>query len=831
MCFRIALVFLLALSALNCGLKIGEAAPKNKPIVVGGAGFTCLSELSEKIDEFLGARMNETEIRQFMSCIRYGFESFGRRTRGSETDSFQPTEIASFLTEYFLKDKKISATLLSDMMIVKKALLGGPIDKVTRGDLIHAIETLKFFEEQAIKLNPYMDLYNFRIGRLWALQNGNPTSRVEEAVSVLREVSVALGNRFAQAAHPYPIESLESLLSEFRSFSGWSKIFPDARPTASWGEFLSAYKAVVTGDDSPYVRPQDWAVLLSSSAGVYGLHIKTKYARSKASLLYGDGLEALIRTGDDLVAIANAAIDRQPKKLISFTLLDRLIDSLPGVGLMPDKPNLAYDWSDEEKKDSSLRASSVKMGVRALFDRILGDDAVPWRSRRSEGLSRVNIGQMVAEFSQWTEIQRFLDRTFKPGDNQSDRLETLSEKLGPIGASDQLMRLMGSKDASSEGMQIVRTIEIQVRPLYRPGDNQVFLTEQSELPRHRVVHGFHNLSLMNVMRGAISLLMRGYSSFKSGEGLFNKGMTEEEMQAFYMDVRDLGVDLGFFDPGSENSGVRAFREANLFTYSGNGILHPRKAPETIADHLTPSEAMEYLAFIYSGGNMGTEIYQAMTNRETGLCRKQSRGAPNSRHGYPMVDRECFARELMAVLLPRLKTMPTLLTELNHATPERRHQVAQEIVETVTANSSSNPKYVEWHEITTLSMILHYTEAVMTRYNRDGDNILNTDEVWDAFVTFENYITVLIQNKCRKQIKGWITGLTCDRMPKHLSAALFAYLVSNGKVPATASDLLSLSLNQFPKAPIVGVKFHVDRTGLLRVFAALVKESVESSNRK
>jgi len=43
--------------------------------------------------------------------------------------------------------------------------------------------------------------------------------------------------------------------------------------------------------------------------------------------------------------------------------------------------------------------------------------------------------------------------------------------------------------------------------------------------------------------------------------------------------------------------------------------------------------------------------------------------------------------------------------------------------------------------------------------------------------------------------------------------------------------LIFGLKRYVRAPVIGVEFKVDRSRLLKVFAALVKESAESSPKK
>lgn len=806
----------------SCGLKIGEKAPKGAPIIIGGGRYSCLSNMSEKAEEFLSARLSVPEIRQFMVCLRDCFESFARRTRGMERDSFKPEELRDFIQEYFLKDRRISDQLLSDFMKLKQSMVGGPVDRVTRADLSQAVDFLKVLEDQAVKLQPYMGVYNFSIGRLW-LQDEGSRLEVDDAVRTLEEVAQTIGARLATANHPYSLDDLESFLGEFRSFSAWERIFTNTRSARSWGVFLKSYKAILTGDDAEVVQPQHWSVLFSQSAGLYGLWLKIRYARSKNSLLSGEGLEATIRAGDAVFAWLRSAVDRQSRKVISYQQLDRLIEALPGVGLMP---GMAAVDSGEVRP---FRISTLKSLARALFNRMFGDPTVPWAQRQSEGMGRLAISQMSSEFSLWTEIQRFLDRTFQPDarGRQPGRLETLSERLGPVGASESLMHLMENRAPPDEGVRTIRWIEQELRPLFRVGEHQIFLTERSELARHQVVHGFHNLSIMNLIRAAVALLVRGYSSYRSGDGPLLTGVSAEELQAFYLDFRDFGVDLQLFDPHAERSGIRAFREANMFTYSGNGVPMRGAKFSGLKDLLLPTEAMEYLAFVYSASSLGREVYKGMMDPDNGVCFGASRNAPMGDHDYRMVERQCFREQFMGLFLPKLNTMPTMFKVISELSPDARMGVTQVLMDTAFPFKWFDAGFVEWNEVTTLAMVTHYTEALMTRYNRNLNEYLDDEEIWSTYETFRGYIEEMIEDWCRQDkpdsggFVRWFKDKNCGRVPEFMAKALFAHLANTGEIPKKLS-----SVNWMPRAPLLGVDLKVDRFRLFKIFSSLLKVTAE-----
>src|SRR5690606_12446492 len=129
-----------------------------------------------------------------------------------------------------------------------------------------------------------------------------------------------------------------------------------------------------------------------------------------------------------------------------------------------------------------------------------------------------------------------------------------------------------------------------------------------------------------------------YSTFRGQAGLLDGGITQEEMQAFYMDFRDFGVDLQLFDPRVDNAGHRSFQEANLFTYTGNGLQRLSEVSSPRDAMMSYPEGMEYLLFMLSGGAMGRAVYKGLMDPDQGVCYKSSLNAPISAHGYPMIER-------------------------------------------------------------------------------------------------------------------------------------------------------------------------------------------------
>lgn len=845
------------LTLTSCGLNVGEKPLQDQPFTLKSGGFSCLTKISETIDQFLAGHLAKRDIQRFLHCMRFSFESFGSYVRGVEAHNFTPDEIRSFLHEYFIKDRRVSDELLHEFMVIKTVLVGGAVDKISRKDLVQAIDMLSFIEEQALLLQPYMKVYGFDALTLSGVNLSEDDNELNRAAHILRQVATNLGRRLGRASGDYTVANLEAFIREFRSFTGWEKTFTGSKSTKDWVRFFSAYKSLITGSEEEIVGPRDWELLFRSSAEWFTVHLFAQNINKYPSWMYGSGLETVVGLGDKVTRLLQDLVDRQPDKVLSHARLERFIESLSPVGLMPSIREV------DSGNKYPLRSEGVIKAVHAFLDRILGDQQIPWRERPSNGLGRTVIAEMAAEFSRWVDIQRFLASVFDPGVrgglDVTKRLESLAERLGPVGASEEMLRLFKQKPQSDSAEKVVRFIEQNLRPLFRPGEWQVFITERDQLESHNVVHGFHNLSIMNLVRAVATMAMRGYGSYKGDGGAFSAGMTENELQALYEDFREVGIDIKIMDPRTSQAGVRAFREANLFTYVGNGWARASRVKNPMEAMMTLAESIEYGSILLSGGQLGASLYRGLMSVDHGVCRAQSQDAPLSVHGYKMIERNCFRTRFVDTLLPLLTTMPTMKKEIEKRSLSDRVELADSVTSAIYSPVWSNKDYLEWNEITTLSVVMHYTELIMTRYNKNLDTILDTAEVWAAYEIFKEYMLLLAGLKCRQMVdemknpyqknpvlrkitdwggdseraklaKRWYSYVQdllktkgCDELPNQVGAVLFAHLIKEGKVPTSLTEV-----NYAPKLPLVGVKFEVDRTSLLKVFAALIKANAEAT---
>ena len=859
---NITLVIFTSLSLIACGLRIGDEKKGHQPIKLDGSGFTCISNITQYIEAYIGAELSASQTASFYDCLKRSFAEFQNYTRGSDKDFYRPEELKHFLEKNFLKPRVISYGLLTHAMNLKVALLGGNTERITRDEFKNLSSVLDALKSASQKMQPYMKIINRRVG-LSSYPYNERLTRAREAEEVLAQEMQLLGRKLGQWAQPYQLEFAKGFLVEFSRF-----LYNGRKSTVlkvkRWGELITTFKPMATGGFPKVLEPSEWGDLLQASFGWYLFYLRYKYQNSGGSLLYGQGLEDFVDNIGRGLNLAQMSLNRQPEKIIAYKDLEELVYRMKSLDLMPEK----------------FTAVSVSQSLAPLFDRILGDMEIrPKKRRNNKGLRQYALAQGAAEFYRWSEIQSFLDRKFTPSlKGQTEEMtKDFFGLLDPfvqsenyqIEVQDEIKKQFFVGTALKE-LDRVRT---QIRPFFRQGMGKAVLVFKEELPDHHIYHSFHNLSVMNIMRGLVRLLIRGYAENFS-RSLDMVGLTEAEMSDFFQDMRYLGKDLYLLDPRNiESFGSHSFILGNVFTFIGNGVLEPRAAEDPKAHLLLFEEILELLSLTYSGSALKKELSSLSENN----CSE----GPLDIFGRAKVERVCLREQVIDKLSGFLINMPKMkafwdgldrdgkgevynrleniavraVQDQNHykeiveilktTTPlkaceepifstfrkearmkweacldnnRRRLPLLNEIIEELhekglnpvdcdwVKHKEVSKEYCHWvesEEMGRLAGILHYVEVVMIRYDGNQDGILDDTEVWNAYEVFRGLIDKLARGAGHELNEFNLKGI-------------YAYLIKNeGELPnfwAVLFTKISLSA------------FELDRLGLIKILSTIIGES-------
>ncbi len=745
----------------GCGLYTGEKAPQRAPPSFSGNGFSCVGRIPEHFDKYVNDKLSKDEITGFVSCLQKAFTTFATLTRGRSATSYAPEEIRRFLHEFFLGDRRISDPLMHEFMVLKQTMVGGALDLITREELYGAVEILEELKNEAILLKPHLKILNPRLAKTHdPLTLGKSLNEANEALSKTIQTFAA---RLQKNQRNYPLSNLENFLIEFRAFAGWEKHFSSATPPTQWVNFLRVFRQfTVAPSDSAVVRPLDWTPLLQSFARWYLVFLQYEIGIKDQPILRGVGLQNSVQMGQDVFNLLEQAASKQSGLILSFEQLNEMVTALHGLG-----------WIS-----SGIRPTSLHTALNVIVTRVLGDPEIPASQRRSEGLSLAAISRARDLFFRWAYIQMNLD-TRLAGALASQRIVP-NVQIRPYLNPQVRQKLRSLQSSEWDDFLSLRN---QMRPLFAEDSYRVSLVRKTDLARHNVRHTYHNLSMMNIWRSGANLLFRGYAEQAGSRIGWDSGITIKEMERFYADFRELGIDLWLVDSRNPNMGGRDFTSANLFTYSADGLELDQSSPK---GRLRMVEAMELFSFLFSGGEMAKDFYSTLSDR----CAK----GPPDLYKRETISRSCVVEQLPDVFDKFLTSMPDLHQFLRIAPVQVRNNFARTLLETSFSPKFSQTQWVEINELTTLAVILHYSEAVMTRYDANHDGSLNNSEIDQAAEVFMGFIKKFAkekmnQNLSDRQARGaFYYILTYKEMPTGFWDIAWLSYVSSGNLNLNRAEL-------------------------------------------
>lgn len=714
MCFRRMLLAGLTLASFTgCGLKLFEKAPKETPISYSGKGYSCVGEIPERVQDYIDDRLSEAQINQFMQCLQKSFLTFAQLTRGEDRNSYAPEELRRFLESYFIKEHKITDGLLAEFMFVKKVMIGGTLDRITRAELYTAVDILEDIRQEAVRLKPHVRMLN---PALVVNEDANGSGpRLSEAYGALRQSIQVFSLRLQKSKADYPLVHFQAFLQEFREFVSWDKHFPNSHSPEDWANFLSVYKELaVSPEDPKVIRVADWVPMLQGLSRWYLSYLQYRVGIKDQPLLGGVGLQNVLYLAQEIFALTEEAVNSQPNKIITFDQLNELT-----------KVMYAMKWIPQ-----NLRLDSVNQTLKVMITRVFGDGSIAPADRHSEGLTLQSVANMRVEFYRWAYVQLNLDAQYGPSSKNSNPDPANVPNIQTMTLIPANVRLKLQSLSSGEWDDFMRIkTELRHRALYRPESVRVNLLPSSQM--NSIDFDFTNLSRFNFIRMATSLMFRGYAGDRLARWQWSSGITDVEMQKFYEDFRDLGIDLGYADARTHNSGTRSFIEGNLFTYVSDGLK-----PKTwgLQGQLTFPEALEFFAFMYSSADWGKDLRQAVNT----VCKEQG---PIDEFGdkLPMVRRDCVRQVLGDAIAERGFHMPALQGYLHGLSAKDRIEYGSILLNTAYSPVTSNFEWVGSNELCVIAAVTQYAETLMTRFDKANDGVLDNADLEDALNMFNGFI--------------------------------------------------------------------------------------------
>jgi len=766
--FKRLFLFTFCFTLTACGLKVGESPAPEGEVPLGG--YSCVNQISEKASLYFEGRLEDAEIASFMDCLKKSVSDFPKRMR-ADNGFYAPEALMDFINR-IAKGRQLTPALLEQFMKIKQTFVGGRVDRISRSDLAAALGLIDDLKQAALILRPHMKVFNPKLGA--QIPPEKIALELDQASEALTEASRIFLVSLRKTERPYSLKDFEKFLTEFRSFINWNDVFPSARSPKDWVELIASAKEISTGGDRYEIQKGEWEAFLSLSRSAYIAFLKVKYGVVGQNLWADVGLKNLVHVVDQVRDEVIRVISSRKNRLLPKEEVTRLLQSIEGLGWMP------FGLSAKTASDA-LELIATKIldgGFQGTFP----------------GFRVQHVLKAADEFESWASTQNYISKqVVAPKDDKKAPQVFISS------ITDQSVSSPKEEEFVPVGWVEFRKFLSSRRPLFLPNSYLVNLDYAGNLNKNGVEFDLHNLSATHLFYRVLKLVFESYGR-RDEAGDFR--LSGPALQQFYTDFFSLGVALGWLDSRSTTAGSRSYVEGNLFTYDSDGIGNQEYG-------MNLSEGVDLIAYLLTAGKITDRLYEGFSS-----CQK----GPVDFRGDAKVLRSCVEGELVPQLEKVLTMAPALKAWVKTLNSEEAKKYSHLLLQSAFSQAHSDEKWVEKSELSTLAVVVLYSESVMTRYDGNHDGTLSDEEVDQAFPIFRDFINSLA---LRTVQNSWVASyllMSGDQLTDDALHSIFEFILFFKRAPQSSSDLMSVYWNARPEP---GWVINSDRMDLTEAFSVII----------
>ncbi len=728
------LFFLMFLTFSSCSEFLKGKPAKQETMEIKSEELSCLKEMSAQFKKIIRAESNESEIEDTFKCLDQTLSQFQSRVEGrSRADSFTAEELYIIFSK-FHKSAEVSREAAKDLLVLKKALLGGSEEIITKLEISDLKSYLIVIKQEIQKLVPYMKLYGFK------KENG-PFSKqkIDSAFSQLRISLKVLLTASKMGKSEYEFQDLKRLLVSLNVLQDDQKELID---------LAEKVKILLVGTD-PLKNTEEYELAISNFTEVMALYSYVLYGDVQFEIKNQQQFGKVVGFVEQFVSVLMGSVQFKNKSQIQIAAVDPVIESV----LEKQKDLFPFKVENE-----TFKSFYKKLIIKVFSDQkslsIDGLDAIKKVHLRSVQ-KEIAIYKLYLNFINSNEFQTEFERQnikdlqlkLKKYDVKKD-----AQVLSQFTTEEQQFILSGFEDLKAEFLS-PRPVVYRNKKMIIALNQEIWNQSWEDLAR----------ALYGKMLGRE--LIRGWGGSK---GI----VTEQGLIEWYTDFKQFAVEAKAFDPRSESikTGQETFLQANLFTYAGNGDKE-----------INQTEAFQYVSMLISGGN------QSFTELREGLKAAGCNLSQNDAFDYPWNDEVCFYRSFKANYKNYFSNLSYLTGYLDKLSDVEFKNYYDSLM-VVARRDVKEKGRIESADLRTLSMTLYYIESLFAVYDQNLNWTFSPSEVRTSYPRFENFVTDYANKNAKEELDKWENGVLginpCRALyplPAFIKEA-FIFMAYNGRLP-------------------------------------------------
>lgn len=771
-------------------------------MLLGGRGYIQYLRYFYFISEESGERGAGPELVYFSRSIDDLFSYLGDMVGekpGSVLTRSEILEIMEALSA-FAPELNPSEEFLIEAMRIKQLLFGGSLEFFKKEDFDLARGKVETFRALTEKFLSFADVYTLG----WQKDFLDP----QEARDVFlgaQDSAIEIGVRLGGLMEvPYDLRNISRFAEELEQLypplnSGESS-FKDV--VDQYLPLLVEVKKMLMADQDTFVGKQsgDWSDFWSLGAKGYMRFLEFFYFLRGADVTQGQGLLSLSNFVDSSVRLLSELVERRPHPTQEYVIpseeLISILKALVFSRLLPE----------------GISETSMVSALNVILDSILISPEDRMNGFKPTGLSHKSLVLAKSEFALWYDLQQYIEVLFQGVPDE-------------LGRNFFQIRADLERAAPSVGVLELRSLFVTPLPFAFDRQEQLYLASRLlDLDRRTMRN-------INLSRALSRVLGRSFAG-DSGRALNYGGVSKAEFNSVYLQLRPLAADLGLVEPDNTSFANSRFLEANLFTPRGNGDdrIDFREISDIVLLILSGLKTDSYVApalekacpFVVQGPRKKKwvdvecmiEFYQEDIGRTfTHLPEFSSfvgtLGVSSRREWLNERGQSCNPRTVERSHRERKHSRD--VCELRTVTEDRKKKFFMNLLKGTGAEFDGRGKTLV-SDVALIPHISQYIEAVLQRFDRNKDGVLDTGEAMISYQIFGNIL---------KEVSG--------QSSERLNRAAFAWFLKYGTAPESISDKLKFIAWWVPKGE-KGWNLRADRERLAQIMG-FISDSINSDKAK
>lgn len=382
----------------------GEDIPSGTPITVKKSDAECLASIGSHVNKYFEGRMTQSEVAEFWDCTAHAVNEYQRLTSGEgQSDRYRPENVMRFLERHFMKDTHIPTPLLYSLMEIKRVVLGGRTDVITRVELTELKELLMLFKSVCQDLNPHA-------GVLFVRKDHATDEEITAASGAIQKAISRIATWLDLRRESYSFTQLNTLIEQLDEFA--DQEFSNSKVFATLREGLGVVapaKAILISGWKQGIDGHEWAPLFESAGDAYFAYLAFRYGFK-----------------EDL----NSALVREvlPHGILSVSRALERAAKLHREDKIPIEEWAAFFKEIEKTKwlPQAFSASGLTGALRWFVKRPLGGGS------ESNFLTLKNIGVLKEQMNRWIILHRQAVGHIPNGGSLSAKYETVLSESWPM---------------------------------------------------------------------------------------------------------------------------------------------------------------------------------------------------------------------------------------------------------------------------------------------------------------------------------------------------------------------------------------------------------------